>query len=34
MYAIRSYYGQICVKTAPGAYVVEESLARVVYEQP
>jgi len=24
---------QICVKTAPGAYVVEESLARVVYEQ-
>jgi len=25
---------QICVKTAAGAYVVEENLARVVYEQP
>jgi len=24
---------QICVKTVPGAYVVEESLARVLYEQ-
>jgi len=24
---------QICVKTAPGAYVVEENLARVLYEQ-
>jgi electron transport complex protein RnfB len=24
---------QICVKTSPSAYVVEENLARVLYEQ-